>query len=475
MFDSQDLHCEERGEEPTQPTQPTGHLPSRPELCETSCMNHSSSPLSRRDFLASTARGALGLAAVPSTLLPARQAGATPLLAVRLVVDDPDGTLGRTRAPVSMSVLLEIRLRQAALEGRLQLREQTSDTAASGSAIPLQCLGPGAGDTLRLCWAMPEGPKGPRVFIPAESSHPARTSMQAAQSQPGGQFDISEGAKPVLRYNYAKVEPAGAFLQTVTEDNRKYAVARSNYIHPLYGPQGETLTKDWSRDHPHHRGIYWAWPEVDWRGQRADLHALQKAFARPTGKCETLSGPVFAQLDAENLWQWEDREPIVRERALIRAYPATPAGRLLDLEFHFAALDQPVLLARRGAAHYGGLNLRFNALKDQQISKHTDRPDASPRKSWGDLSGIYAGAQVPAGVAILQHASNAHFPGDWIDYPELNWLQPAFPSVGTRYELRKAEPLVLRFRLWIHPGGQPSAAAGADRWLAANSRFSPLS
>jgi hypothetical protein len=373
-----------------------------------------------------------------------------------------------------VSVLLETRLRRAAVERRLELREQTSDTAASGPAIPVQYLGPGAGHAVRLCWAMPEGPEGPRVFVPAESSHPAKTTVRAAQSQSGGQFDISEGPKPVLRYNYARVEPTGALLQAIAEGNRKYAVGRSDYIHPLYGPQGETLTKDWPREHPHHRGIYWAWPEVDWRGQRADLHALQKVFARPTGKCETLSGPVFAQLDAENLWQWEDGEPIVRERALIRAYAATAAGRLLDLEFHFAALDQPVLLARRGAAHYGGLSLRFNTVRDQQISKHTDAPDANPRRAWGDLSGIYAGAQVPAGVAIIQHGSNAHFPGDWIDYPELNWLQPAFPSAGTRYELRKAEPLVLRFRLWIHPGGQPAEAAGADEWLAANSRFSPL-
>jgi hypothetical protein len=49
------------------------------------------------------------------------------------------------------------------------------------------------------------------------------------------------------------------------------------------------------------------------------------------------------------------------------------------------------------------------------------------------------------------------------------------PKPVLRYNYAKAEPLVLRFRLWIHPGGQPAAAAGADQWLAANSRFSPLS
>jgi hypothetical protein len=179
-------------------------------------------------------------------------------------------------------------------------------------------------------------------------------------------------------------------------------------------------------------------------------------------------------LRAENLWLWEDREPIVREQAVLRAYGATPAGRLVDLEFHFSAVDQPVLLARRGAAHYGGLNLRFNAVQDQQISKHTDAPGARPRKAWADISGTFGETAAPSGVAIIQQGSNAHFPGDWVEYPQLNWLQPAFPSVGARYELRKGETLRLRFRLWIHPGGPPSDSAGAGQWLAANAPGSPL-
>ena len=63
-----------------------------------------------------------------------------------------------------------------------------------------------------------------------------------------------------------------------------YAVPRSNYIHPVYGLSGEMLTRDWSKDHPHHRGIYWAWPEVEFGKKLGDLHALQIVFARPTGK-----------------------------------------------------------------------------------------------------------------------------------------------------------------------------------------------
>lgn len=424
--------------------------------------------MSRRRFVASSARGVMASIALRPLLVGAEQ-----ILPNQLVVDDAEGVLGRTEAPVCVTADLDERWRRAAGEGRLYLREEPGDGVDGNRCISVQSLGAGPGTTLRLGWLMPPGPKGRRVFLVAETAEPGAGAMQAAWRQPSGQYEISEAGKAVLRYNYAKVEP-GDFLAPVAEENRKYAVARSDYIHPLYGPGGETLTKDWSREHPHHRGIYWAWPEVDWRGQRGDLHALQKVFARPTGKCEASGGPVLAQIDAENVWQWEDREPIVHERASIRAYRATAAGRVLDVEFHFDAVDEPVLLARRGTEHYGGLNLRFNAVKEQQITKHTDGAGVGPRKAWGELAGIFGGVTTAAGVAVIQRASNPDYPGDWIEYPELNWLQPTFPARGRRFELRKGQPLVLRFRLWIHAGAQLSETAGAEHWLAAHSEFSPL-
>ena len=107
---------------------------------------------------------------------------------------------------------------------------------------------------------------------------------------------------------------------------------RSDYIHPLYGLHGEVLTDDWVADHPHHRGIYWAWPEVDWQGKRGDLHALQEVFARPTGKIESSQGADFAQIEAENKWHFGDGPAIVREIAILRAWRQTDVGRAIDLE-----------------------------------------------------------------------------------------------------------------------------------------------
>ena len=130
-----------------------------------------------------------------------------------------------------------------------------------------------------------------------------KTAMRAAEDPATGQIIISDGDKRVLQYNYSTVYekdavdtmPANTYKReandTFMANPSIYAVPRSNYIHPVYGPSGELLTRDWSKDHPHHRGIYWAWPEVEFGTIRGDLHALQIVFARPTGKIKFREWP----------------------------------------------------------------------------------------------------------------------------------------------------------------------------------------
>ncbi len=387
-----------------------------------------------------------------------------------MVVDDSDGALGATRAPVVMTVKLSRSERRAAEQGRLHLLELTSPSSAP---IPVQLFATSDGGSAdQICWLMPPWGKGRRIFKlerPADGPGPEITAKRDSTS---GQFDITDAGKPVLRYNYATIEP-GDIISQVATNSRIYARARSDYIHPLFGLDGETLTKDWSKDHPHHRGIYWAWPEVDWHGQRGDLHALQHVIARPTGKCAVTSGPVFAQLEAENVWKWEDTDSIVHERAVIRAYHATGDDRIVDLEFEFTALNDPVLLARRGTDKYGGLNIRLAGVTNQEIVCHTDATNVSPRAAWAELSGKFGEAPQASGIAVLQHSTNPDYPGEWVEFPALNWFQPTFPASGTRYELKKGQPLVLRFRLWLHRGAKASEESCAARWRAYHAAMAP--
>jgi hypothetical protein len=301
------------------------------------------------------------------------------------------------------------------------------------------------------------------MTIPAYCAAEERL-IEVRRDPHSGQVVVYEVNRPVLQYNYLTVQPPDGFVESVNYANRRYARARSNYIHPLYGPDGEVLTMDWSRDHPHHRGIYWAWPEVDWRGQRGDLHALQGVIVRPTGNIELHNGDDYAEIRAENRWMWKDETPIVREVTIIRAYRADEHGRYIDLTFHFETLGDDVALARRGTDKYGGLNIRLSTVKDLQLLHHVDLADASPRRAWSDSIGVRRGGTKPVGLAVFEKAANPDYPGGWIEYPELPWFQPAFPAQGTRYVLKKGQPLKLQYRLWIRSGSRPSDTEYIQHW-----------
>ncbi len=277
-------------------------------------------------------------------------------------------------------------------------------------------------------------------------------TMRAVRDRDTGQIDLVEGDRRVLRYNYRTVGPPAGTLEKVNAGSRKYARPRSNYIHPLHGLDGVELTKDWSIDHPHHRGIYWAWPEVGFRGQLGDLHALQRVFARPTGKVALRTGEDWAEVEAENRWLWEDKAPIVHEVTTTRAWRSGTHGRFVDLTFRFTALEDGVTLARRGTKHYGGLNLRGAPIAGLKLVHHADAPDATPRRAWQAATGTWKGAKQVATLALFESATNPGFPGDYVEYPALSWFQATFPRAGTRHALKKGAPLVLRYRLWIRAG-----------------------
>ena len=312
---------------------------------------------------------------------------------------------------------------------------------------------------------------------------------------PDGQYVIFESGAPVLQYNYQTVYEQdvirpesqkgmkiayypveGEYVdeyyksnpgvdQTGTATSAIWAIPRSDYIHPLYGLNGEILTNDWpDADHPHHRGVFFGWPEVEYGSDRGDLYALQRVFARPTGNIKCANGRDFAAIEAENLWMWDDREAIVNELSTIRAYRASSGERIIDLTVVLQALKDNITIATRFTNSYGGLNVRMATPRDQDISHYSDPITASPQRSWADFNGIFEGNTTVAGLTILQHKDNPEYPGVWVQYPNLSWIQPTFPTPGTRYLLNKNEPLILRFRLIVHQGTKPADAVLSKQW-----------
>src|SRR6056300_243087 len=61
---------------------------------------------------------------------------------------------------------------------------------------------------------------------------------------------FTEGNDSILKYQIAEKSLNGTYN-------------RANYIHPLYTLDGDILTEDFPEDHLHHRGIFWAWHQLN--------------------------------------------------------------------------------------------------------------------------------------------------------------------------------------------------------------------
>lgn len=412
----------------------------------------------------------------------------------RITINDDSGALSKTNAPVSVQIDLNKTLQKEAKEGRLGIRDLSSEYK---TILPAQFEISEDGSNSKLLFIMPDGKPGIRKFELVDNKSPKHTEMKTSLDSRTGQVIIEEDGKRVLQYNYQTVyekdvirpvskkgeelrflKVTGIYLDKYFKAHAKlskdtavttsiYSVPRSDYIHPLYGLEGEMLTNDWpDGGHPHHRGIFWAWPEVIYGTELGDIYALQRVFARPTGNIKFTSGTVYAEIDAENLWMWEGKEPIVNEKAEIRVYRATSNSRIIDLTIKLIALKDSVTIATRLTNSYGGLNLRMQTPEEQEISYFTDKKDAKPMRAWSDFNGIFEGNRSKSGLMVLQHHENPEYPGAWQEYPNLAWVQPTFPSPNTRYLLSKEVPLILQYRFIIHNGGKPGDDISAKSWDA---------
>ncbi|MGZ4962740.1 MAG: DUF6807 family protein, partial [Limisphaerales bacterium] len=142
-----------------------------------------------------------------------------------------------------------------------------------------------------------------------------------------------EGERPVLVYNHGVISKQG-----VPADR-----ARSSYVHPLYGLDGEILTDDFPKDHFHHRGLFWAWPHVRIGEQDYDLWMLKGIRHQFEHWIERKADGDNAVLGVQNGW-FIGAAKVVDEQVWLRVLPATTEGQAIDVELVWTPVSKPVTL-----------------------------------------------------------------------------------------------------------------------------------
>lgn len=254
---------------------------------------------------------------------------------------------------------------------------------------------------------------------------------------------LFEGAKPVLVYHHGAIQPPPG----LPRDR-----ARSSYFHPVYGLDSEVLTDDFPADHPHHRGLFWAWPHVRVGTNHYDLWMLKGIENRFVRWHTRDASPDRAVLEIENGW-FVGSKPVLREVVRLQARPATPEERVLDLEFTWTPLGSPITLEGAEGKSYGGLTLRFAPRTETTITTPLGqgKDDLSiTRLPWADLSARFAGRPQPSGAAILVPKDHPSFPPEWLTR-HYGVLCLGWPGVKPQ-TFQPNQPIHARYRLWIHRG-----------------------
>ena len=221
----------------------------------------------------------------------------------------------------------------------------------------------------------------------------------------GGQLELRENGRPVLVYNYGPQWRNGA------PENQR----RCCYIYPLFSPAGVSLLEDFPPNEFHHRGMYWAWEDIETGGRQFDLWKALTVGVRGASAPVVSVSSAQARLTVSNVWEAGGHD-IVREQTELTIFPAHDAAREVRVAVALEAIGAPVTLraALDQKKSFGGLNVHFSTAdhftlradgqtlaKDEDLNRH----------EWLEVEGDWAGKRVV--TRITPDPQNPGLPYQW--------------------------------------------------------------
>lgn len=332
------------------------------------------------------------------------------------------------------------------------------------TTVPFQVV---HGTHRSLVWFVTTGdrPSGKRSFELVYGRPPQYERLSATSHD--GALTIRRGEKNLLRYHYGMVYPPPG-VDTVFR--------RSAFIHPLWSPRGQILTRIQAPDHYHHYGIWNSWTQVLYKGDTVDFWNLYKrqGTVRFAGFISLVEGPVFAEYDAlhEHVVFKKNRpeEVAMVESQKVRIYYPNPERNCfivdVTMTMNCAGNDPFLILEYR----YAGLGWRateqWNRDNSEVItSTGKSRKEADGSKErWCIVQGDLEGGM--AGVVMMSYPANYNHPEPMRIWPEnmnnTGDLFASFTPVKDRdWLLKPGEPAVLRYRFLVFNGRYTAEQADA--------------
>lgn len=267
--------------------------------------------------------------------------------------------------------------------------------------------------------------------------------------EPGG-IRVIEGGKDVLFYRTQPLSIDGQF-------------ERSNYIHPLYGMEGEVLTEDFPEDHLHHRGIFWAWHQVRIGDQKVGDAWECRDFIWELQAVDLQASDSLPSLNSHLVWKspsYTDRTgrsvPFMEEKLRISIHPGEAGYRVMDFEIALRALVPGLLLGgSEDEKGYGGFSVRLKLPPDVHFLSEAGAIEPSETAvragNWMDISGSMGLNGGRAGIVIISCNAFGQDGTPWILREKASMQNAVFPGRDP-IPIPQENPLVLRYRLLVYKG-----------------------
>jgi hypothetical protein len=266
--------------------------------------------------------------------------------------------------------------------------------------------------------------------------------------------------KPILSYRYATTYPP---------DGIDPLFKRSGFIHPLYSPEGEVLTRIQAPDHYHHYGIWGPWTKTTINDRAVDFWNLMagEGTVKFAGFLTEEEGTIYSGFEV--LQQHIDfgakgEDNVAMNEILdVRAWNIGEGIWMVDYTTSInSPLPNGIML---DAYRYGG-GIGFRATEKWHkdnctvlTSDNKTRIDADGSfAKWCIVEGESATREGRSGILFMSHPSNRMHPEPMRVWPldaNNNRGDMYFEFVPIRHEAWKLEPkqnYTLKYRMIIFDG-----------------------
>ena len=275
----------------------------------------------------------------------------------------------------------------------------------------------------------------------------------------GSDLLVRYADKNVLQYNFKEATPP---------QGASPLFRRGGFIHPLWTPKGEVLTRIQPPDHYHHMGLWNPWTDTEYNGKIIDFWNLIKGegTVKPVSITSIVENSYYAgfkvihdHVDLNGI-SADGFIVILKEEWEVKVWDAGPDFRVIDFTSTFNNVTDSVFTIKE--YRYQGFGFRATEKWNDNTAKITtsegkNKSDGNgTRARWCDVNGhSLAGT---SGVLFMTNPANYNFPEPIRIWPTgtNGKVEDVFfnfnPAMDRDWVIKPRKDFQLRYRMFIYDG-----------------------